>query len=194
MLYIYIQFDPHVIHTVQLLGATKAAEPPDQSIKVNPHGYNGRFELRFVNDMADANQTKFILKWFTFDSSLVFHQWMPVLHASLDSRSQQLSDGAGQSMMAKFLFNEFQFPSILGTVLLFLFTYVSPHWQMWDPIEVTLTPEKKNMHGMTLGSAQERSNLPFWRHRTPDRKWSWDGWGSMVYWEQVKKDEETANI
>ena len=145
--YIYIQFDPHVIHTVQLLGATKAAEPPDQSIKVNPHGYNGRFELRFVNDMADANQTKFILKWFTFDSSLVFHQWMPVLHASLDSRSQQLSDGAGQSMMAKFLFNEFQFPSILGTVLLFLFTYVSPHWQMWDPIEVTLTRKKKTCTG-----------------------------------------------
>ena len=143
-IYIYIQFDPHVIHTVQLLGATKAAEPPDQSIKVNPHGYNGRFELRFVNDMADANQTKFILKWFTFDSSLVFHQWMPVLHASLDSRSQQLSDGAGQSMMAKFLFNEIQFPSILGTVLLFLFTYVSPRWQMWDPIEVTLTRKKKH--------------------------------------------------
>ena len=114
VIYIYIQFDPHVIHTVQLLGATKAAEPPDQSIKVNPHGYNGRFELRFVNDMADANQTKFILKWFTFDSSLVFHQWMPVLHASLDSRSQQLSDGAGQSMMAKFLFNEISISKYIG--------------------------------------------------------------------------------
>ena len=92
VIYIYIQFDPHVIHTVQLLGATNAAEPPDQSIKVNPHGYNGRFELRLVNDMADADQTKIILKWFTFDSSLVFHQWMPVLHASLDSRSQQLME------------------------------------------------------------------------------------------------------
>lgn len=59
-IFINIQFDPHVIHTVQLLGATNVAEPPDQSIKVNPHGYNDRIELRLVNDMADADQTKLI--------------------------------------------------------------------------------------------------------------------------------------